>query len=471
MIEPCKIIVDNPSYSRLVAGKGATKEAREALHYKTVFYKFGYDKKQKRMRNIRHERKASMLKRGRFPTGLIPRLVKHFKKMRIPYEIDQGPYRTLPEAQPPVLPEGYVLRDYQLPCVEAARKSPRGLIEAPTGSGKTVVALSILSMFPNDYLLYIVPTKTLLHQTYKEAKKWFDSVGIYGDGIKQNRRLTIATYQTLSGELGLSGGGEGVADIHWTDGVGVVLVDEAHGISDTEGTIYRILENLPAARRYGLTATIPKDHQRLITMEAAVGPVLGMVPIADLQDQGFLADVTIRLEKITGPYHLSEINRYPHAYEECIVLYEKRNKRIADVAKELIAGGRTVLALVVAVEHGRELAKAFRERGIKFDYLWSGADAKRREIVRGKLDAGKLEAAITTNVWKEGVDIPNLGAVINAAGHKSEIATLQKIGRGLRSTENKKDVIVVDFVDLTHKYLADHALRRIMLYYEKGWLK
>jgi superfamily II DNA or RNA helicase len=77
---------------------------------------------------------------------------------------------------------------------------------------------------------------------------------------------------------------------------------------------------------------------------------------------------------------------------------------------------------------------------------------------------------IATAVWKEGINIPSLDVVINAAGGKSEIQTLQSIGRGLRRTEEKLQVIVVDFFDATHKMLIAHFGERVSLYFDLGWM-
>jgi len=60
--------------------------------------------------------------------------------------------------------------------------------------------------------------------------------------------------------------------------------------------------------------------------------------------------------------------------------------------------------------------------------------------------------------------------VINAAGGKSEIMTLQAIGRGLRRTDTKDQVIIVDFFDSSNYYLLGHFGERISIYSENDWL-
>ena len=81
-----------------------------------------------------------------------------------------------------------------------------------------------------------------------------------------------------------------------------------------------------------------------------------------------------------------------------------------------------------------------------------------------------MKCVICTAVWKEGVNIPELNVVINAAGGKSELVTLQTIGRGLRKTENKSELIIYDFFDNSHHYLVDHFGHRFCLYSDMGWI-
>jgi superfamily II DNA or RNA helicase len=58
-----------------------------------------------------------------------------------------------------------------------------------------------------------------------------------------------------------------------------------------------------------------------------------------------------------------------------------------------------------------------------------------RVIIKNKLINKEVRCVIATTVWREGIDIPSLDCVINAAGGKSEIMTLQGVGRGLRKTD------------------------------------
>ncbi len=52
-----------------------------------------------------------------------------------------------------------------------------------------------------------------------------------------------------------------------------------------------------------------------------------------------------------------------------------------------------------------------------------------RDTIQMDLNSKKLMGVVCTTAWKEGINIPSLDVIINAAGGKSEIATLQNLGR------------------------------------------
>ena len=76
---------------------------------------------------------------------------------------------------------------------------------------------------------------------------------------------------------------------------------------------------------------------------------------------------------------------------------------------------------------------------------------------------------IASPIFGEGADIPSVRALIVADGGQSAANVLQKIGRGLRrkALDNRLDVI--DFADMTHKWLTRHSQERLSLYLNEGF--
>ena len=69
----------------------------------------------------------------------------------------------------------------------------------------------------------------------------------------------------------------------------------------------------------------------------------------------------------------------------------------------------------------------------------------------------------------EGVDIVSINALIMAAGGKSQITTLQRIGRGLRHKKGENTLLVLDFLDKTNSYLEYHSKRRMKICKDEGF--
>jgi superfamily II DNA or RNA helicase len=52
-----------------------------------------------------------------------------------------------------------------------------------------------------------------------------------------------------------------------------------------------------------------------------------------------------------------------------------------------------------------------------------------------------------SKIFSTGISIKNIHYIVFAAGGKSKIKTLQSIGRGLRTHENKDVLTIIDIVD------------------------
>jgi superfamily II DNA or RNA helicase len=146
-----------------------------------------------------------------------------------------------------------------------------------------------------------------------------------------------------------------------------------------------------------------------------------------------------------------------------------RNSRIASVAVDLASSGLSSLIIVKEIQHGDNITDMIRMKGHKCSFVQGNTSGEIRDAVKEQLEQKGIKIVVCTAVWKEGVNIPSLNCVINAAGGKSEISTLQAIGRGLRSVPGKKEIVIYDFLD-PYKYLAQHAIQRIAIYVEAGWL-
>lgn len=408
----------------------------------------------------------TLYKKGGFvPSGLLPELLAFCKDRDFTVTQDdsrkQFPFRVLP-----VLPSLVgSLRDYQLDALNQIRAISRGIIKLPTGAGKTRLAAATASVVGCKTLM-IVPNLELLQQTTREMIKIFgvQYVGVIGDGrFESAKPFIVATAQTLWSRLETYETSEAFSR------VGCLLLDECHHVSLSamqkgENTWFRIAQRIPAYWRYGLTATPGEESDPSFRMlRAATHKIIYDKPIAELVEEGWLSVPKIIMINCSehGAY-----KDWPTAKKYGLSLNKARNERIAHEALQLALQGKRVLIVVDRVEtHGQEL---FNIIGSKYaEFVHGSSDSAKRSRARKEFVAGTKPILIGT-IFGEGVDFPTMDCVINAAGGKSDRATIQRFGRVLRTAKGKTEGICIDFFDIDKgkKYLMKHSIARRATYEE-----
>lgn len=112
--------------------------------------------------------------------------------------------------------------------------------------------------------------------------------------------------------------------------------------------------------------------------------------------------------------------------------------------------GRHAIGFGVDIQHSKDLAKMFQDRGINADAVW-GADPDRDEKIKAFRD-GKIQVLFNAQLLVEGFDVPSISCVILAAPTKSGVVFSQRVGRGTRLFLNKYDCIILDVVDSTSRH-------------------
>ncbi|MFB6124273.1 MAG: DEAD/DEAH box helicase, partial [Haloferacaceae archaeon] len=175
----------------------------------------------------------------------------------------------------------YDLREYQQAALDAWEAADRrGVVELPTGSGKTVVAIAAMAALSTPTLV-VVPTVDLLDQWRRELREEFDApVGQLGGGEQRLEALTVSTYDSAYLRADDLGGR-----------FGFVVFDEVHHLG---GEGYRDVARLLAApARMGLTATFERPDGAHEVVEDLVGPVVYALGPDDLAGE-HLADYDVR---------------------------------------------------------------------------------------------------------------------------------------------------------------------------------
>lgn len=340
------------------------------------------------------------------------------------------------------------LYDYQERAVNEAVEAYYGILQAPAGSGKTQMGIAIAARL-GKRCLWLVHTKDLLLQGYNRAAAYMNpnKLGtIYGGKVELGTHITFATIQSMS-NLDLT---------MYKDTFDTIIVDEVHrvAINAERVTRYRkVLNNLRARHKYGLSATLSRADGLIGSTFALMGNV-----VAKVEDDEVNARV-MPVKILPIPTHM-ETSPKMLSYDGTIdyvktVGYQTFNDERNDlIAKWMIANkDHYNLVLVDRVAHFAELIKRLpkyiQQTCVVVDGTMTSKKAKvEREMAIEAMRKRKKHFLIATfQLAKEGLDIPALDRLFLCIPHSHESVVEQTIGRIARKCEGKADAIAFDFVD------------------------
>lgn len=350
--------------------------------------------------------------------------------------------------------DGITLRSYQVDAVSRLLEAGRGVAKMATNSGKTACIAAILKAV-NKKSLVIVHTKELLYQTAERiSERTGEVVGIIGDGVWEPERFTVGMIQTLNNRMDED-------MFKYFDDNEVLIVDECHHVSSDQ--MLDVLGVMSGTFRFGFSGT-PLKHEVLADMKliGMTGEVVVEVSNEFLIDKGYSADPIVHFYVVESDDQDWWEADYQTAYKLCIVENQERNKIISSVAQR--ASG-VVLILVNRIEHGNILNDMIPDSV----FVTGQDDAQRRQGILDKMRELDHGVFIATPIFDEGVDVPSVDNVVIAAGGKSHIKLLQRVGRGIRAKEGENVLHIHDFIDDTNEYLLNHSDVRISIYEQEGF--
>lgn len=210
--------------------------------------------------------------------------------------------------------------------------------------------------------------------------------------------------------------------------------------------------------RIGLSGTpLARGDKRSIFTVACFGPILWRLRSKTLQEAGFLAKPEIYMV----PVEQYSDKHWQQVYKDLVSDSTKRNYIVAKCA---MAADKPCMVFVKNVNHGRLLTKLLQRNGVNTGFVWGAKGTLQREEAVKALERADLDVLVASVIFQEGVDIPSLRSVVMAAGGKSAIATLQKIGRGMRLDKDKTTFQVFDILDKGQDNLAKQARERKKTY-------
>lgn len=395
-----------------------------------------------------------------FPSGLASVVLREARKKG--FSATFTDMRTCPTSPDPMADLAW-LRDYQKDAVETVVKKTRGILWHCTGAGKTETVVGLTRRLPCRWVL-LVNSSTLMHNA---AERWerrhlehtgqHVKAGRCGDGIWEiSDTFTAATFQTVARSLD----GKGKELMEAADGL---MIDECHTLP-AESFYRTVGKATNAYYRVGFSGTpLARGDKKSIFLVGAIGSVIHRVKPETLISRGLLARPTINLVTVKQE---STKDTWQKVYKELIVDSSKRN---AEVTRLAMTCEKPAIVFVKEIAHGNNVKKALEKARVKTKFIHGSHSTAQRDAAVERLVRGDLDVLVVSTIFDVGVDIPELRTLINAAGGKSAIAAIQKVGRGMRKAEGKTEVKVYDFNDEGNNWLERHTRQRIKSYVTEGY--
>lgn len=396
-----------------------------------------------------------------FPTGLLADVLATLSGRREDYRV-LTTRKRVPERVPYNWSSLWEMRPYQGSAVKVIKRGRllrgTGILKLAPRAGKTIIAAR-LAYELGVAALFIVPDVMLLHQTAKKLRQTLmTEPALIGDGHWSVGPLTVATIQSLAARK------KTTAYLGLLDRFGLVVFDECHHLKGDEW--HKIMMAFDAPYRVGLSATAYPDlksenEKGVIWLTACCGPVRVDVTASELIAEGWLICPTINLVRVREPNMMGD--RWSGTLvKEAIHKNEYRNGLITRIARKFVKRGLKTLVISNRLVHTRLLSKMLDDTGLVTATLTGSTSTEDRDAHIKRFVEGDVDILIGT-VFGEGVDIPEIEAVINAEGGRDMKATMQRL-RNLTIADGKTEAVLVDFIDQTNPYLVDHSLDRVRAY-------
>jgi superfamily II DNA or RNA helicase len=380
-------------------------------------------------------------------------------------------------------------RAHQPAAVEAIIKHQQGIYEAPTGSGKTTVGCAVIWRTRPRLAHILVDKIELLYQwrdmLIRHAGVPEDMIGIIGDGKWEERRITIATVQTLRKRK---------PEQSFFDAVDLMWLDECHHV--TSDSLQELVQRYRARIRVGTSATPDRQDMRFNVALDILGDVFYADSEDELREAGIITAPKVFRIRTNFKYdywgdhrsdrqghcqkpgcRLTSQHSHKNNYQKLLGSLETNRARNGLVVSCLLAqvksGPHVHLVISDHVEHLKELLKAYEHISASLNgdrppvYFLTGKTPRaERKAILAALETA-TNAVLFSTVAKEAVDIPRIDRIYLPYPGKQPAATEQKIGRGTRVVAGKGETWIFDFADLNVVVLSRQFRNRRYRVYDK----
>lgn len=347
-----------------------------------------------------------------------------------------------------------ILREYQQEAVAKVGRHSFGVLEAGTGSGKTVMALALIAQRKQPTLV-IVHTKELLYQWRDRIAEFLGlEAGLVGDGQFEIRDVTVAIVNTARKRVG-----------EFAEKFGHLIVDECHRVPAALFT--DVVSAFDCHYMLGLSATaFRSDDQTTRLIYYFMGDPVHKVNQEMLAATGAIVKPRVYVKTTDFVYNYTGDYQ---ALMTALTQHQGRNMQILEDIKGAADDADTV-SLVVSdrVNHCTVFYESLVRQGYSAALLTGQTSAEARAKIVAQVQNNEVQILVATlQLIGEGFDCPGLSNLFLTTPITFEGRLLQVIGRIMRPAPGK-EARVYDYLDHNVSALRKSAnirhaaLRRVL---------
>lgn len=343
----------------------------------------------------------------------------------------------------------------KLEAERTVRGYTRNLVVAATGTGKTVISALDYKRFRKQNpdkpcrLLFVAHREEILKQSLytfravlKDANFGELFVGNYKPESIDNLFMSIQTFNSQSFTEKTS-----------PDFYDYITVDEFHHAAAS--TYQKLLSYYQPRILLGLTAT-PKRMDGKNILPYFSNRIAAEIRLPEAIDRKLLCPFqyfgvtdTVDLDALkwsAGGYQKSELE---HIYTFSGAVADRRADHVVTALLKYVTDIDEVkgLGFCVTIDHAEFMCRYFNDHNIPSMCLTGQSSDEERAAAKQRLVSGEVRFIFVVDIYNEGVDIPEVNTVLFLRPTESLTIFLQQLGRGLRLSEDKECLTVLDFID------------------------
>ncbi|MFC0272999.1 DUF3427 domain-containing protein [Metabacillus herbersteinensis] len=342
----------------------------------------------------------------------------------------------------------------------------KNLVVAATGVGKTVISAFDYKQFKakninQARMLFVAHREEILKQSRDTFRAILKDAN-FGDLLVGNHLPSSIEYLFVSIQ---SFNSNKMYETTMSDYYDFIIVDEFHHAAAE--SYQKLLLHYQPKVLLGLTAT-PERMDGKDILSYFDDTIAAEIRLTEAVNQKLLSP--FQYFCVSDSVDLSKLkwSRKGYNIKELENVYTSNHLRSNQIIKSINKYVTSIndvkgLGFCVSVEHAKYMANYFNNSGIPSISLYGNVSNTVRNEAKYKLVSGEIKFIFVVDLYNEGIDIPEVNTVIFLRPTESLTIFLQQLGRGLRLSEGKDCLTVLDFVGQAHhNYNFEEKFRAIL---------